>query len=165
MTRTIGSYTHSDAVTQNKGAALAVVRLVSGDGDSDKASDFANHLAKLACGTGASIWADVIAIFPDLEDKRTAAGCDVVSLHVARLERGESGRVMAVVDGDRGVVFKAISATDFAARTDEFKAFADRVASELLSAGEISQSIVSEAQGLGEQLREQVGLEQVEIIR
>lgn len=68
MVGRIETYTHSDSITQNKGAAVVKVEC-----DTDFAARtpgfmaFAQTVAKYAYGAGATTWEGLIDVFPDLE--------------------------------------------------------------------------------------------------
>jgi hypothetical protein len=121
-----GTYVHGDSTTSNKGAAI--VALTGG-------GDFAALAARMAYGAGAFSWADVAATFPEAEAARADLGAEVTGLAVLRLASGEAGRVEALAGTDAAAAIKVSCTTDFAARTDAFRAFSATVADAALRLG------------------------------
>jgi translation elongation factor EF-Ts len=71
MNGRIETYIHSDSITQNKGGAMVKVTC-----DTDfaakvaKFKDFCVTVAKYSYAANSTVWDEVIALFPDLEDVR-----------------------------------------------------------------------------------------------
>jgi translation elongation factor EF-Ts len=67
----VETYTHSDGTTQNKGCCIIRIDCQSEFGAKVEAfKAFCKHAAMLCYGAQSEIWADVIAMFPDLEQER-----------------------------------------------------------------------------------------------
>ena len=71
MAGRIETYTHSDSVTENKGACVIHVRCESDFGArTQRFKDFAKEAAKFCYGVSASCWDDVKDVFPHMEEER-----------------------------------------------------------------------------------------------
>ncbi len=162
--RTVGIYTHSDATTPNKGAALAAVT---------GSSAFAPTAARLAFGAGAASWGEVLAVFPEAEATRASAGADVGALAVMRLAPAEAGRVEAAVVGDVAALVKVRTSTDFAAKTTDLVAFARKAADLVARLGAwswagavaVEPALEAERQALAKALKETVEVADVVTVR
>jgi hypothetical protein len=67
----VETYTHSDGTTENKGVCVVRIDCQSEFGAKVEAfKAFCKHAAMLCYGAQSEIWADVIVMFPELEQER-----------------------------------------------------------------------------------------------
>lgn len=162
MSKVIGSYIHSDAITANKGAALVVV-----EGD----PGFGRLAARMAYGAEATSWEEVMAVFPEADLQRQETGSEVGAMALLRLSSGEVGRVEVALAESRAAAIKVTSMTDFGAKTDEFRTFCREVVAAVLLHGvgswselvAVDADIESRRMALAKELREKIEVVQVEV--
>ena len=126
-----GIYLHSDTVTQNKGADLVAAT----------SQEFASMAARLAFGSAAQGWEAVADTFPHAEQARSEQDASVHAVASIALSRGQAGRIDAVSGPDLAVAVKVLSATDFAAKTDAFRAFTPRRSARVVASADAADAM------------------------